>query len=105
MTGVTFKVGDTRTLHATLSDEDGIVNLSGLTVVLRLRLRSKVGGVVVQKPATIVSEIDGTVSCELVPADITAAGQYYVEWVATGVDGDVTFPSAGYGVITVEARL
>jgi hypothetical protein len=101
---IELKAGDSMPpLEATLTDGQGVpVSLAGATLTMRLR---RPDGTTVTRAATIVEAAEGAVLYQWEAGDITKAGNYDAEFVATYAAGARTFPSRGVIRIRVEAGI
>ena len=92
-----------RKISDTLTFGGVALNLSGATV--KFLMRSIPGAsveVTIKDDAVIEDEAAGTVYYELGSDQTAVAGKYYFEWEVTFGDGSVTtFPSTGYGQLTI----
>jgi hypothetical protein len=76
---LTFKRGDQLPFFtATLTDEDGIRNLSNSTVSFKYRLKN--GGAVTSGDATVNDATNGKVQYEWTTGDVSGAGIFYGEF-------------------------
>ena len=75
-------------LTATITDDNGAVNLSGATVTLLL----KKGSTKLALTASIVSAAAGTVTYTTVAADLPSAGNWQLQWRVTSGSVDLFFP-------------
>lgn len=103
-TTFTIKRNDTAPpIEATLSDADGVVDLSGGSVEFHMRSQRD-GTLKVERAASVVSGPAGTVRYDWLAADTDTDGVYAGEFEATLSDGRVvTFPNTGNISITITA--
>lgn len=89
-------------LNATLYDGDVPLNLTGATVLMRMR-RTAGGALIINSPATIVGPpVDGVVSYEWLVADTDEVGDFEVEWEVTFAGGaKEVFPTEGYTSVKI----
>ena len=90
-------------LRATLSDENGPVDLTGGTVKVWFCL--KAGGTPKSGNCTIVDEAGGIVEYAWASGDSDTAGDYNLEFVATLAGKTITFPNDGYLLLRVVADI
>jgi DUF4097 and DUF4098 domain-containing protein YvlB len=108
MADFTLKQGDTwPPLQATLSDENGPLNLTGATVSLDLKatnggaVLALAGSTTILAPAT-----NGAVSYQWAVGDTATVGTYSGEFEITWPNGTVTtVPSATYFTVTIVPNL
>lgn len=107
----TIKRGDTRPLlDATLSDDDGPVDLTGATVRLVVRRATprcgEVGALLLKRECEIIDAAAGKVRYAWQPDDTATVGSYAAEFEVAFVGGGLwTFPSAGYVAIIITPDL
>lgn len=92
-----IKRGDTKEpIAATLSDENGAVDVTGAAVKFLMR-RKTTGAVKVNSAGQIVDGAAGTVRYEWSAEDTDTEGEYQAEWQVTFADARVqTFPNDSY---------
>lgn len=99
-----IKVNDTGpAIEEILSDEDGVLNLSGADV--EFHLKRSADDVKVSSPAIIVSALEGHVRYEWIDGDTDERGTFLREWQITFASGEVvTVPNniRGYPVKIVQ---
>lgn len=106
MSNTHYKQGDrlpayTATLQQTVNGVTSAIDLTGLTVRLKMRAKGAASPKV-NAVATIVSAGAGTVSYAWGATDLDTVGTYLVEWEITySGDRTLTVPSAGHDTITV----
>lgn len=87
-------------LEATLSDQDGPINLAGASV--KFIMKQQGGGAMVSGPCTITAEAAGRVSYAWVSGDTDTPGTYDLEFQITyGGGGIETVPNEGYKTVEV----
>lgn len=101
---VTLKRNDTKVnLKATLSNESGLVDLTGCTVRF---LMSKRKTIKIDKPAIIQDAVNGIVWFVFEQGDTSEIGTYQAEFEVIFPDERVeTFPNAGYILINIQSNL
>lgn len=108
MTTLPMKIGDRLPeIEVTLYGADGVVvDLTAATGVT-FTLATKDGRVLINKaPATVVTAASGVVKYVWGVSDLTVAGTYLCEWIATFPGSrQMTFPNKGYDAIEVSPRL
>jgi len=108
MADVDITEGDTfpsidAALKQTVDGVETPVNLTGCTVVLRMRSATLA---IVTGAVTIVNATAGTVSYAWGVGDTGAPGEYTAEWrVTTGTGKVFTVPNKGSFSISIEAKL
>jgi hypothetical protein len=91
-------------LEATLSDDNGVVDLTGATVTFVMRERNGAAAVV-RAAASIVEADEGTVRYEWAEGDTVDAGQYRGEFEISIGGKVLTYPSETYIPINIVADL
>lgn len=94
--------GNTPRLIDTLSDENGVVDVSGMTVAFVLQGG---GGVNFTRTGGIEDGPSGKVNYQFVAEDSAAPGDYLAQWVVTAGAVTRTFPGEGYIQFTVQPAL
>lgn len=92
---------------ATLRDEYGnIMDLTGATVQLRMRLQNESAGAVVLS-ATVVDALNGAVKRTWSGSDTATAGAYNANWIVTYTTGTKpeTIPSTRHLVIVIQPQV
>lgn len=90
-------------LQATLTDQDGPINLTNATAV---RLIMKGSTVTVTGGCTVVDPVNGVVSYAWAVGDLAVADNYQVEFEITWNTGTIeTVPNDGYMNVSVVADL
>lgn len=96
-----LKVGDlTPPIVATLEDDDGPIDLTGVTVTGKLRRAD--GGYSASRAATITDAPNGRVSWAWIAADTETAGDYFFAFVVTAGGLPAHYPNRGELTIRVE---
>lgn len=89
------KKGDTGIpVAATLSDENGVVNLTGYTVTVNMRKVGSTENTITGGACSIVSAPAGTVTYTFAAGDVDETGLYNLEFVATSGANIIHFPRA-----------
>jgi hypothetical protein len=99
-------VGDTAPpLSATLSNADGVQDLTGVTSVI-MRLKPSTGGTVLEIEMDVDADpTTGIVTHDWQTAETNAVLKYTVEFVVTFADGTIeTFPNEANAVPSINIR-
>lgn len=98
MVDFVIKAGDRLpSMSATLSDANGVLNLTGCTVTFRYAPADKNSITAPRdKLAVIVDAPNGKVRVDWADGDTNPAGYYEGEFLLTAVGGQYTFPNRGY---------
>lgn len=98
------RTDDKQSLPYIIQNEDGTIpSLEGATVQF---IMGKKNRIVINKPATIVSALDGQVQYDFESEDTIIAGNYMAEFVVEFPTGErQTFPTRGYINVNIEANL
>jgi hypothetical protein len=102
----TIKSGDTGpALPVTLYDGEAPLLLTGATVAMRMQPLGG-GPIKVDKPATVVDALAGSVEYQWEAEDTDEPGEYEVEFVVTYAGGNTqTFPNDGYIAVEITPAL
>jgi hypothetical protein len=96
-------------LEATLSDDNGPVDLTGASVKLAMKPLARCGqtsALKFKKAGVVVTPASGVVRYQWGAGDTDTAGNFQAEFEVTFADGGVrTFPSTGYIPVTVTPEL
>lgn len=107
MSAFSIKRGDTGpTLTAVLSDDNGVINLAGATILFTMRKVydpdcETAPPLKVSAAATIVDSPNGKCAYAWVAADTDTAGEYLAEFHVTIAGLKMTYPSAAQIAVTV----
>jgi hypothetical protein len=103
MADLTIKRGDTYPfLKGTLSDADGVVNLTGAAVRVILKTKGTTPTVLVNGVCTITNPTGGQVEYEWLTPDTADVNTLDGEFEVTWGDGEITtFPNEGYFEVAV----
>lgn len=110
MDTVTLKRNDTApALEATVTDENGPVDLTGATaVVFKMATATESGrtlvpgALVLTGTGSLVDAASGVVQYDWVPGDTATSGRFFGEFEVTLAGGKLrTFPTLGYISITI----
>lgn len=107
MADFTIKRGDNvPILEATLSDQDGPINLTGATVKLIMKGKGTASGTTISGTCVIVSAAAGTVSYSWLTGNTDVVGSYDLEFQITYSGGGIeTVPNDGYKSVEIVADL
>jgi hypothetical protein len=101
----TRKQGSTEAFTGQCIDENGVANLTGST--LTIRMRDQFGALIINDlPATILAATSGTWTYDPLPAHVATQGVFQIEITETRSSGKVVrYPQSGYEPLIIEPKL